>query len=128
MTLTEKILQLKQDIDLVYQAGLTDSGGPAPKRVILTGNGYESLDLAVEDNTIYSISHYANIHITPPYGTYQAYLYINLPNVASVSVTFAPTLPVSGNNITEAKPGQVWEISMDSVLGALLLDASKFMI
>jgi hypothetical protein len=125
MTLAERVLQLKQDIDLVYQAGISDAGGPPPKREILIGKDYDTLNLQVRDNTIYNISHYSNIFVSPPTGVYQAYLYIDLPVIEDASITFASSIPISGNQVSEAKPGETWEASMDSSLGTLLLNSSK---
>lgn len=125
MTLAQKVLQLKQDIDAVYQAGLADGGGTPPSRVRLVGKGQDTLDLTVKDNTIYHISEYLKINISPPLGVYQTYLYVNLPAIEGASLSFDKTISVTGHRLEDLKPGDVWEVSMDSSMGTLLLNTSK---
>lgn len=125
MTIAEKILQLKRDIDAVYQAGLSDGGGEAPKRKKLTGKGNDTLNLKVEDNTIYNITNYLKVIINPPNGSYQAHLFIDLPNIEGAIITLNNQTNVSGDRLDDQKPGDSWEISLDSSLGTLLLNTTK---
>lgn len=125
MTLAQKILQLKKDIDAVYQAGVADGGGTPPSRVRLVGKGYDTLDLIVKDNTIYHISQYLKVNIGIPIGSYAAYLYIDLPNADGVKITLPDSLRIVGDSVGRATKQEKWELSMDSSLGTIVLNTSK---
>ena len=124
MTLAEKVLQLKNDIDAVYQAGLSE-GGPLPNRVKYEGNGTNTYRLTIKDNTIYTISNCLKVYISPPTkGNYQAYLQISFPKATGAELSFDSSIPLAGNDLKTLQPGETWEVSMDSSLGTLLLNTS----
>lgn len=125
MNIAEKILQLKQDFDAVYAAGVEDGGGAPSYRRTYTGKGYDTLNLIVQDNTIYTISNYLKVHLSAPSSKYSAYLYISLPDVEGVSLSFDSNIQTAGDRLIHLKPGDTWEVSMDSDLGTLLLQTSK---
>jgi hypothetical protein len=89
------------------------------------GNDKNTLTLSIQDNTIYKISRYLKVNIYPPSGAYQAYLYISLPDTEGVGITIPSNIYCSGDRLENARPGEEWEISMDSSLGTLLLNTTK---
>jgi hypothetical protein len=109
----------------VYAAGLEDGGGQPINRRTLIGKGYDILSLTVQNNTIYTISNYLKVNISAPSSDYSAYLYISLPEAEGVSISFDSNIPVAGDRLIHIKPGDLWEVSMDSDLGTLLLQTSK---
>lgn len=124
MTIANQILQLKKDFDDVFQAGIAEGGGTPPKRKTLKGN-LDVLNLTINDNFIYNISNYLEVHISVPKDSYAAYLYIDLPNIDGVKITLPDSLHIVGDSVGRAAKQEKWELSMDSSLGTIVLNTSK---
>lgn len=126
-TIADQILQLKKDFDAVYNAGVREGETPT-KRVTLKGPspGNTVLDLQVENNTIYDITNYYQVNITVPRAMYSAYLYITLPNIENAGITLPDNINKAGDRIETSSAGEAWELSLDSTLGALSLNSSRF--
>lgn len=125
MTLADQVLQLKRDLDAIYKAGVADGGNNPPIRKKLIGNEEQTLNLTIEDNVIYEISAYPIINISIPESDYSAYLYITMPEVDNVLITLPESIKKAGDRLEYVTGGGRWEISMDSSLGTLILNAGK---
>lgn len=96
-------------------------GGTSPTRVTKTGNG-GNVDVEVKNNTIYSISGYDTITILPPEGNYTAHLFVEFPsNAEAVGFVLPEGMETSGNDPANAEKGDKWEVSLDSMGGAIFL-------
>jgi hypothetical protein len=95
--------------------------GNAITRVTETGNG-GNVDVDVKNNTIYSISGYDTVTILPPEGNYTAHLFVEFPSAAeAVGFVLPEGMEVSGNDPSTAAKGERWEVSLDSMGGAIFL-------
>lgn len=96
-------------------------------REVLEGNNSADsiLNLTIRSNTIYRISKYTQVHINIPIGDYNAYLYIDLPDIEGAHITLPDGLDKAGDPIEEASRGERWELSIDSDLGILTLNTGR---
>lgn len=102
-------------------ADLITMGGTIINRVTKTGSG-GNVNVAVKNNTIYSISGYNTITILPPEGNYTAHLFVEFPsNAEAVGFVLPKDMEVSGNDPSTAAKGERWEVSLDSMGGAIFL-------
>ena len=102
-------------------ASVLASSGNAITRVTKTGNG-GNVDVDVKNNTIYSISGYDTVTILPPEGNYTAHLFVEFPsNAEAVGFVLPEGMETSGNDPANAEKGDKWEVSLDSMGGAIFL-------
>ena len=102
-------------------ADLITMGGTIINRVTKTGSG-GNVNVAVKNNTIYSISGYNTITILPPEGNYTAHLFVEFPTTAeAVGFILPDGVEVSGNDPSTAAKGERWEVNLDSMGGAIFL-------
>lgn len=98
-----------------------NDSGTSLSRVTETGEG-GNVNVAVKNNTIYSISGYNTITILPPEGNYTAHLFVEFPSAAeAVGFVLPKDMEVSGNDPSTAAKGERWEVSLDSMGGAIFL-------
>ena len=92
------------------------------KRSTLTGTS-GNLDLQVTNDTIYYITGYDTVTITlPNTDYYMAHLFVTFPaDAEEVGFTLPEGVLVSGHDPSTAAPGEHWEVSIDSIGGALFV-------
>ena len=88
----------------------------------LNGEG-GTLELALEDSTIYYISGYDIISVTAPSKEYYtSHLFIDFPaDAEEVGIVLPTGMPCYGTSLSTMGSGDRWEISIDSVGGALCM-------
>lgn len=88
----------------------------------LNGEG-GTLELALEDSTIYYISGYDIISVTAPSKEYYtSHLFIDFPAEAEeVGIVLPNGMPCYGTDLSTMESGDRWEISIDGVGGALCM-------
>ena len=114
-----------QVVDGAWQPKFVEGGEisyDGTRRITLAGSGSESIKFTLDNNTVYAISGYSNIEIACPEDEYSAYFYITLPNVDNVSIVLPKGLSKAGDRVSDARGGDIWEISIDSSLGILSLN------
>lgn len=88
----------------------------------LNGSG-GTLDLELEDSTIYYISGYDIISVTAPSKEYYtSHLFIDFPaDAEEVGIVLPSGMPCYGTYLSTMESGDRWEISIDGVGGALCM-------
>ena len=96
-------------------------GAQAIVRTSLNGSG-GNLDLLLGNNTIYYITGYDTITISLPDDVYMAHLFVTFPTDAEeVGFLLPEGVMISGHDPLTAAAGEHWEVSIDSMGGALFL-------
>lgn len=116
----------------VAQEAPTDKSGyewslfaPKIRRTFYAGSG-GNLDLQIANDDIYCITGYDTITISLPENEYYtAHLFVTFPNTAdAVGFQLPEGMMVCGNDPSIAVSGDQWEVSIDSVGGALFMRKS----
>lgn len=89
---------------------------------VIEGDG-GTLNLAVEDSTIYYISGYEAVTLTAPrQNKFTAHLFIDFPTTAdSAKLTLPAGIPAYGTSLANLEAGDKWEISIDGFGGVLCM-------
>ena len=96
-------------------------GGTSLTRLTETGDG-GNVSIEVKNNTLYRVSGYDTVTITVPEGDYSAHLFVEFPaNAEAVGFVLPKDMEVSGNDPSTAAKGERWEVSLDSMGGAIFL-------
>lgn len=95
-------------------------GGIGITRANYSGSG--NVTIEVQDQYVYYVTGYSNITVKLPDNEFSAYFFVSFPDDAlSCSFNLPNGFPAFGNNLAECDFGENWEISIDSVGGALAL-------
>lgn len=85
-------------------------------------NGSGSVTITVQDQYVYYVEGYSNITVELPDGEFSAYFFVSFPEDAlTCSFNLPDGVSTFGNDLAECDFGENWEISIDSVGGALAL-------
>lgn len=95
-------------------------GGVGITRSHHTGSG--SITITVQDQYVYYVEGYSDITVELPDGDFTAHFYVAFPDDAlTCSFNLPEGTPAFGNDLAECDFGENWEISIDSVGGALAI-------
>lgn len=92
------------------------------KRIVHNGTG-GNLDLTIQNGGVYCITGYDSISISVPKDQYYtAHLFVTFPGSATeVGFKFPEGMALCGTDPSTAAPSENWEVSIDSVGGALIM-------
>lgn len=106
--------------ELCASGGGGGGGGVGITRANYSGSG--NVTIEVQDQYVYYVTGYSNITVVLPDSEFSAYFFVSFPDDAlSCSFNLPNGFPAFGNNLAECDFGENWEISIDSVGGALAL-------
>lgn len=96
-----------------------DENGTGERRTF-TGEG-GSIEILLQNNSIYYISGYDSVKlVSPALESYLAHLFITIPSsTKNASIECPEGIAVYGKDPATAAPGDIWEISIDNVGGAV---------
>ena len=106
--------------------GSGEGGGSSLAYTHLVADGNTSLDVAVENNTVFVVEGYADVNITIPAGLndllfWDCYFFIEFAKADKVSLKLPADIRINGDTPNYVKAGDVWEISINKQGGAILL-------
>lgn len=111
-------IRAEEAADRAEDAG--GGGGIGITREHVTGSG--SVTIKVQDQYVYYVDGYSDVTVEIPEGDFSAHFFVSFPDDAlSCSFNLPEGTAAFGNDLAECDFGERWEISIDSVGGALAL-------